>query len=180
MWAEWMLALFSNIMNGRAFTLRCAQWSQTSENAPACSTATGLLCWQRVRTETRLEAPARPLPHRHTQNYAIRLPGTTTRHTQTHTHASGWTWHPNESVATPNCSFWDLDAYPVLIWTLFKTPDLLQPSPALENLLSITHIWHSLLWWSYFIFQVVTKESPLFTVCCGWDTYSDLWVLKLL
>lgn len=162
-----MLALFFNFMNGWVFTPRCSQWSQTSENAPVCDTAIGRLCWQKFRTKTRLEAPALPLPRRCTQNYAITPPGTT-RHT--HTHTSGWTWHPNKSVATPKCSFWDLDAYPVLVWTLLKAPDLLQSSPALENLLSITHIWHSLLRWSYFIFQVVTKESPLFTVCSGWDT----------
>lgn len=50
---------------------------------PACSTAIGRLCWRKFRTETRLEAPALPLPRRHTQNYAIRPPGTTTRHIHT-------------------------------------------------------------------------------------------------
>lgn len=102
------------------------------------------------------------------------------RNNNTHTHALQDGCDTLIKVATPNSSFWDLDAYSVLIWTLLKTSDLLQPSPALENLKIITHIWHSLLQWSYFIFQAMAKESPLFTVRSGWDTYSDLWVLKLL
>lgn len=160
MWAEWMPALFSNFVTGWVCTPCCSQWSQTSENVPVCGTAIGRLCWRTFRTETRLIAPTLPLPLRHTQNHAIRLPGTITRHTRTHTRTCGWPSHPSKSVATPKSGFWDLDASPVLIWTLLKAADLLQPSPALENLLSITHIWHSLLRWSYFIFQVVTKESP--------------------
>lgn len=158
-----MLALFSNFMNGWVFTPRC---SQTSENVPICCTAIWCLCWRKFRTETRLEAPALPLPHRCTQNYAIRPPGTTTRHTRTHM-CFRLDVTPQWKLATPNPSFWDLDAYPVLSWTLLKTSDLLQHSPALENLLSITHIWHSLLRWSYFIFQVVTKAPYLQSALAG-------------
>lgn len=176
-----MLALFSNFMNGWAFTPHCPRCLQSSENVTACGTAIRHFCSWKHGTETRLEAPAHPLPHRYTQNYAIRPPVTTVpAHTHTHSHARthvhahapGWTWHPNKSATTPNRSFWDLDAYPALIWTLPKTPDFLQPSPALENLLSITHIWHSLLfylsfWWQKKAFYLQSALAGTVILICG-------------
>lgn len=121
------------------------------ENVHTCGKSIGWFCWWKYGTETKLETPTVLLPPTIQTKQSNKV-ASNNNHTHTHTcaRALGWTWHPNKSVATPNRRFWDLDAFPVLIWTFPRTPDFLQPSPALENLLSITHIWHSLQWWLLF------------------------------